>query len=354
MKSLVCWYQQGLRRLHLPTHLRLPNAPFFSVTLSGFNENHCRSALKGLKFRSSDPSDLFWMLFGCFLWHLKRSFIRLNFTKKSTLSMQSSVIRVEYLGFSYTKKDPGKFRTLQLKIDSKEEAMVWWHNQKHHKVLTWHFILDRELLFLPPFLLVRTLQLQLIKNGESHLQGVRVLSSDRAFPPLATRAPRPFACTHHAPDKSFPLPESFQSIQEEICDDMICSDKCQFICFFRWHHKSYPISKRQNFDTSTLEGTALYWPKGLSSLARALSEMLWKSIPLWISSTECMASGLIEFRRMGGVLLSQPDPYREKKKKLVDQPFANVGSFWRFWNASVSTAIKSCCSETWVKAHKTG
>lgn len=40
---------------------------FFLVTLSGFNENHCRSALKGLKFRSSDPSDLFLMLFGCFL-----------------------------------------------------------------------------------------------------------------------------------------------------------------------------------------------------------------------------------------------------------------------------------------------
>ena len=83
--------------------------------------------------------------------------------------------------------------------------------------------------------------------------------------------------------------------------------------------------------------TALYWPKGLSSLAWALLEILWKSEihPLSISSTECMASGLIEFGRMGVVPLSQPDPYREKRKSSLTSHLPmwapSGGSGMRVW-----------------------
>lgn len=102
--------------------------------------------------------------------------------------------------------------------------------------------------------------------------------------------------------------------------------------------------------------TALYWPKGLSSLAWALLEILWKSeIHPFIDFLYRMHGlGAHRVWEDGGGTTVSAWSLSGKKKKLVDQPFANVGSFWRFWNASVSTAIKSCCSETWVKAHKTG
>ena len=106
-------------------------------------------------------------------------------------------------------------------------------------------------------------------------------------------------------------------------------------------YPSYPISKRKNFDTSILEGTWMNrgWGTfgGYSGNPSLLS----------ISCTKCMVLRLVPGRvweGRPGVLLSQP--FLGEKKTRIDQTFANVGSFWRFWNASVSTAIKSCCSGT--------